>query len=544
MIHRKYLQLSFLKEELPLLIIFLCTYYMFVGFSFGDGNNVEELPIIYFKAGFCEYPNDPFVTSNIQRFNVSTIYTFCLAQFAKLTGIQNFKFVYLFFHLISLSLVYLAIKTLVQLVASSRFPGYFILLGIFILILGEDYLQWMPNQRGLFARHLDPEFVVLPFLLWSIYFFVKERHWYATILLFGGSLIHPLYTLPIVGSFMLILFLQHLMNRQLKKTIFPLMLYVLSVFPYSILLWSYSAQEIVSEYNASFIHEYIRAPHHLTIPSLNSSNRLDYMRFFELTFFFSILTAIVFHYKNIWSIGSFLKNNSLLNRERFITQLFLVLICLISYLSLSSLIASFVRLDILVACTPYRMGTIVVALAFILLLGALSEYLNKHHKTINTRKLFILALVIIVTSVFIQKKYFKKQDNIDRINTVNWIRENTNTNELWLNYSNIDVRTNCNRSDYFQFKTIPLYEDAQIDWYKRLCTYYDIPQSIRFNYKAVRKHIKSDCEAIDIKNVITDMNPKKAAFILVDKKQKEKIISLPSTPIFKNTEYEIYDLIR
>ena len=78
---------AWLSVDLKLLLLLLGMYYLWIGFSFGVGNNVEEIPMIYYKAGVYEYPNDPFVSAISSRFNVITIYTNFFAQIIKITGV-------------------------------------------------------------------------------------------------------------------------------------------------------------------------------------------------------------------------------------------------------------------------------------------------------------------------------------------------------------------------------------------------------------------------------------------------------------------------
>ncbi len=530
---------AFFKQHYLLILLFVALFYAVLGFQFGSGNNVEELPVIYSKVLENAYQADPFIATSTKRFNAISLYTSFFGLFAKVFGIQSVKPVFFFFHLSYLIVFFSLLIALIKLVAKPKISTFFIFAAVLMLLVGEKFLGWMPNQRNLFVRFMDPMTLVIPFVFGSLYFFMKRKHLAAAFLLLIGSLIHPLYALPMAAIFSFVFIFSKLKGWKEVKGYAPILMYFLSVIPYIGILLYFSHETIETQHNATLIHEIIRAPHHLVIPSLQSSDRLSYLRFFELTFFLSILALILYHFKNVWS--PLPKTNlSHTDKSENIRRLFLVLSGLLIYLLGASVISSFVRVDLLVTLTPYRMGTYTIAIAFILMTGAGSYLLKGFNPSSKLKRGTVGAILLLLT--FASIKLVKDQIPKPKKEAIQWIEKNTVTKNLWLNYSDLDIRTNCYRSDYFQFKTIPASAGGQFDWYDRLCNYYAVPADIEYNYKAVRDHIKNNCEQIDLKTVLSRIKNKRIDYLLIDKKQKEFLTSIPSKTLFQNSKYEIYEL--
>ena len=98
-----------------------------------------------------------------------------------------------------------------------------------------------------------------------------------------------------------------------------------------------------------------------------------------------------------------------------------------------------------------------------------------------------------------------------------FISENTTPDDVFLNYSDLDVRTTCLRSDVFRFKTIPLYAEAQWAWYQRLLVVNDVPEDMDpFDYERVRDWIHEE-RRISLPNVLNKLEIR-TTYVLVQRK--------------------------
>ena len=523
--------------------LFLGLFYYYCGFHFGVGNNVEELPLIYKIAGFSEYSQDPFVQQSLSQFNAGSIFIYSFGFLASIVGINSMPYLYMVVHLFTLLLLCFSIISILRSLQVSSKHSFLMVLVALLLISNEWHL--IPNQRSLFWNHLDPEFIVVTVLLSAISFFIKNKSATAAILLFIGTLLHPLYALPIGGSFVVISLFSFWKDK--RKALLEASLYSLCILPYSFILWYLSCNSPETIYDASLLHEFVRAPHHLVIPSWGSGNVRHYLRFFGSLFF--MFGLILFFWRKTTNINQgffefliikFKSTN--IHGVSPLDKLSFILTLLILYLGLASFISSFVRISILVQLTPYRIGLFVTVLVVLILSYFINQFFIRHKKYKLSPWLYYLIPILIAILFF----YDKQQGNIvnkeNQLTVANWIKNNTSGEDLFLNYSKFDVRINCLRSDFFQFKTIPLNISGQIDWYDRLLIYYDIPKNIdSTNYREVAKARTNLNHLIDINKVLKKTTNFSPDFLLLGSNNQVQGVENYAL-VFENASYRIYKL--
>lgn len=549
----RYSLLTFFKKHRSTLIaiaLFISLFYFCFGFQYGQGNNVEELPIIYKRAGFVQYPNDPFVLQSTSQFNAGSILLSTLGFFAGVVGLEGTPFLYLGIHLFTFLMLCFALVSILKQLSINTGHTLFFLLNL--LLFANHKLHLIPNQRSLFWNHFDPEFIVVTLLFLAISFFLKNRYQLTAILLFISTLIHPLYSLPLGGTFIFIMLLS--LKRAPKKSIYYTALYALCIFPYSLMLWYLSKQQMETIYNASLIHEFVRAPHHLVIPSFGSGNIRPYLRFFGSSFIMLGLTGFFWWRKyqprKKQGILSILKNSwrDLLTKElRPLDKLLIILALLTSYLLGSSIIASFIRIPILVQLTPYRMGIFVFVLLFFVLSYYANIYFGERKKNIWNVLLQYFAPTILILFFFKipNENNQRSEYQQDRKHVIQWIIDNTEAEAFFLNYTDVDIRTDCLRSDFFRFKTIPLNNNGQIDWYQRLLIYYCLPNHISgLNYKEVGAFQRNYPQTVDINLVLSKSSNWNLKYIILSQNnENQQIVGDEEYPIlFKNNSFKVLDI--
>jgi hypothetical protein len=179
-------------------------------------------------------------------------------------------------------------------------------------------------------------------------------------------------------------------------------------------------------------------------------------------------------------------------------------------LLISSLISTFIRIPLLIQLTPYRMGAIIVVLSWIIVTASIfSKIVNSKdcYLTYRTFPLMVIKIIVVIVSVIVLisghriegKSPLKEQSDV-----ISWIKSETNESDMFLNYSDIPIRTQCFRSSYFEFKTMPLTANMQLGWYKRLLAYYDVPGRIADKSREVKdpKGIKQVKAYIDNMTIV------------------------------------------
>ncbi len=545
MISRNYRLLLFLLG----LVVFINIYYELNLFIYNPStNNPEELPLIYKLMGLAPYTNDEFVQVTTSHFTQVTPYIIFISSIASLFKLNDLLVLFFILHAASLTLFYISIRSILKQI--TYIGEIIITISIISLMLFLEVIYVIPNQRNLFYDFLDPEFITFPFLFFSISFYIAKKYILSYVSLFIATVLHPLYTIPILFGFIIDLIIKFSIREYtLNKMFSYILFYSLCVIPYSFFLWVQGHQTIVSNIDASMIVEIIRAPHHYKIPTV---------------FYCDQTTIIFFVFSIILSLISFISMQkqclSLNYKEQFI-KLFTINIILLSLLIIISGISSFFRIPLLIRLTPYRIGIVIVVLTWLLFISSLINKINLKEQILNKYDLiiFVICIISFVFIAYFRPNYQSEESisNKDKDDFINWIKNNTKNNELFLNYTDIDIRTTVMRSDYFRFQTIPLLADSELSWYKKYQIYFDVPEIFNeIDYLKVRGYAESK-HTIDISKVIKRSNAP-IKYVLISKNKKpfsriEEWVNLRNanyfydlkglTMVFKNKEYEIYSTI-
>ena len=207
------------------------------------------------------------------------------------------------------------------------------------------------------------------------------------------------------------------------------------------------------------------------------------------------------------------------------------------------------------------MGVIIVVISWIMITCAISHSIEKFFvvetklfaKLTNSFKVIVLSisLIVFINTYRIEERVLLPEQK----SIISWIKVNTSKNDLFLNYSDIPIRTQCLRPVFFEFKTIPLTADDQLDWYKRLAIFYNIPNEIELkDVVKVNRFIKN-CNEVNIESVLKKMSTK-AKFLITCNRQLEKksilnefhtYLSVKTGKIeciYKNEYYSVFNLER
>lgn len=538
------------KNKLLFLLLSIFIYinliYLIHPFVFGSASNVEELPYIYKDLNLANYEKDDFVKFIDSYYTQVTPYVFLISSLAKVFSLNKLVILFYFMHMITSVLFFLSIRKLFNAVGVKN--DLIVVCSLISLMILIDKFYFLPNQRWIFYDFLDPEYMTFPFVLFSIGLHVTNKNIFASIFLFVATLLHPLYSIMLLPAFVISSFYK---MQNLKDVVRNVLMYVLAVFPYSIFVAYKGRQTVSSIFDTSLIVEIIRAPHHYTIPQFSSLDKITvyfYLYFFLLALF---IFSVYYLFKNTQEVKRNFQNPNLIKLIVFVSSVMMLLI-------LISMLSEFVRIPILVRLTPYRVGLIIVLLMWIMFFSSINFLIEWKIKNIQNFSQIIMFLLLIAVCVLLQIESNKfsqlKIAGSQKDELITWIKNNTDKNALFLNYSDTDIRTSALRSDFFRFDTPPIVADGEVSWYKRYLIYFDIPVSINpVNYQAVKNYAQSKHE-INLERVVMKASPKINYVVLqVDNKSTSRIADLmnlknknykfKTTALnlkFKNSSYEVY----
>ena len=430
------------------LTAFLCVLYGVFGFQFGGYNNVEELPLVYERLGWAAYPGDPFVQHHANTYTQVTPFVWALSTIADVFRVQDLRLQYFVLHLLTILLMYAALRSILTAVAAGVGEAAVALWLVALLLIDKSGVI-VPSGRWIFSTRLDPELVAYPLMYWAVAGFVRGRPTLSTLTLTLAltTLVHPLYALPTCGALLVGLVGRWRSGKQGGRAVLRAgSLYILGVLPYSLfLLWHGRAPEAATD--VSLIAEIVRSPHHYQLPVL-WGHIGDEGPFLVLVPLVAAAVAALAH-----------RANRREDRTRLARQaVWVVFLSLAGYLAIASLGTSFVRIPVLIRLAPYRIGSLVVVLGW-LLLG--SEVLPRRQWRLAPwtqwvgAVLLCLLFPVLVWRAAGRAELLFGERTAAQASVVAWISANTAPDDLFLNYTNIDVRTSALRPGLLPVQDIP-----------------------------------------------------------------------------------------
>ncbi len=463
-----------LKRSLILifaLVLFQDIFYEIYPFVFGSAANLEELPLFYKLMGFAEYAKDDYVQGHFIKFVQVIPYLTGITFIAKAFHCNDLVVVFYILHLLTICLMYIAIREIFKKLGCSGETQVIVsIIGLLLLIKTVNVI---PNQRNLLHDYLDPELVIQPFLFFIIAAHLEKKYLKCCFFLLIGTILHPLYTILLLpglfGSFFIQLLKKTIPGKEVLKYGF---LYFVIVISYSIFLLIQSNKAYVGEIDASLVEEIIRGPHHFTIPTLFSFDKTT-TYFYVYSLIVSIITIL------LTRRNKHLENNF---KEKII-DLSIINYSWFVFLIIVTIIATFARIPIIVELTPYRAGLASVVITWVLFCSSLVNYFNISKERFLKSDFIIISiglLLFFALSIY-RINYSEKaiEQFPERKEFVSWVKNNTNPDDLFLNYTDIDIRTKAFRSEYYRYQTGGITTDLHLLWYKKFKIYFDIPDTIK-----------------------------------------------------------------
>ncbi len=570
-------------------ILFCSIFYLAVPFYFGLWNNEEELPLVYEMSGTAEYAGDPFVTWHTEHYSQVMPYIAVISTVARVLHVTDMFPLYVALHALFLALLYISIRGCFRVSSNGgEAAAFFTVLSLLIII---QLINPIPAGRWLFVNYLDPEFVTLPFLFFTVSSFAAGRYGMSYLSILIAAVIHPLYALPMLFAVSAGLLYRWYRGHDTFTGIFTKgLLYLVMVMPYTFLLWSLSRGEQNPGLDPSKILEFVRSPWHHKIPTITSPDAGSI-----LFYAFSLICiggAVCLFRKKPAPGGGFLPalfntraggllmagvesvdaNEAGKDKPESFENLMAVNVSLLIFLAGVSLIATFARIPLLVQLSPYRISSVVVALSLVLFASALVQAYKKYRVRLSFPGHILIWAIVIGTAaaggaVFSQTHITPRRVLANRIlsnerKMVQWVEKNTGRNELFINYSIVDLRTVAMRPVYFNFKSLPLTVDRQVDWYRRLRIQYDVPSNIKpDDYKKVRDYTGVDIHSrneafnlaadgsmkqytVDLERVLSRSGMPVSWIVVPGISPKHRFDPGSLVPVYENGGYRVYRALR
>ena len=455
------------------LVLFHHLFYEIYPFIYGSAANLEELPLIYKLMGFADYSKDEYVLGHFIKFTQVTPYISGITLLAKLFHCKDLVVLFYILHLLTIILMYFAIRRICkQLGHTSETQVIFSIISLLLLI---KVINVIPNQRNLLHDYLDPELVIQPLMFFIIAAHLEKKYLECCLYLVIGTIIHPLYIILLLpglfGSFIF---------RFIKKELSFLgfikygSAYFVIVISYSLFLLIQSNKASVGEIDASLVEEIIRGPHHFKIPTLFYFDKTT-IYFYIYSFLLSIISY--FLYIRNKNIESKLKTNFLdLSFINYFIFIFLIV---------ATIIATFKRIPLLVELTPYRAGLASVVITWIVFISSLTNKINLKTEILDNVDFMIIVFGMLIFFGLSLFRLTNKEQIIEKFperkEFITWLTKNTKSDDLFLNYTDVDIRTKAFRSDYYRYQTGGITTDLHLSWYKKFGIYFDIPETIKPN---------------------------------------------------------------
>ena len=495
-------------------LAWLCLVYGTNGFVYGLANNVEELPAIYHVAGVADYPHDPMVAALVSHWNQATPYIYVLAGLVNLTGTDGSPALFFLLHAALMALTYMSLRTILR--GLCRCTETTVLLSALALI-GIDHWSLLPGKRMLLFHFMDPEHVSIVFCLAAVAGIMANRWKTGAIHISLATIIHPLYGLPMIGSFWLVAIAQSLTRQHTWGLMWQRTVLCGAVgLPYSLFVWACDLSDVPAAFDVSRIQELIRSPGCHVIPQWHAE------AFWHAWALPAILAAGAWSASRMGKPPTFAseRTDALPDSEprthHMAGDLTIIVAALLFYMFAASIIDGIVRVPLVVKLTPYRMAVVAVPLLGFLTVSVMA---NRWHGPVWFRQpafRLLLGAGLAITSMNCVARarsiscalvpHTGGWLNDTGSEVIRFVRAKTDRDAVFLNYSDIDLRTACLRSEAFRFKTIPLYAEAQLVWYRRLLAVNTVSQDIaEFDYERVRDYIRTE-RVIRLTEVLQRLN--------------------------------------
>ncbi len=436
----------------------------FFTYSYGNGDQIEQLPIIYRFIDPNYLTNDFFVNSNAG-YSPRYFYANLIAFLSKSINIPALFFIGTLLSNIGISsITFLTANKLFD-NKNSGIVAAALVMVIPVINLGSAYY--------LYQTQFNPTTFAFPLVLWAFYNLIQRR-FICTLCITGIiSIFHVLIGFEYGIVFLSISLLLDIFNKESFKKILQkggigvsiILLFLLpNLIPY------FNSNGEISSTTFIEIVANFRHPHHYLLSDILTLK--ETAKFIIISFVFILLF-------------SFWKKNT---NAKFYTKIIGLLSCILIILSFFNWMFTEVIPSKLI--TTLQFLRLLDILKWIVILLAANHLVNWFQNRVNLQRLKLIVfslLLLFVSSKYLvnqlrsqpEKNYFSfSQLEKSKKGVSNFIQENTDKNSVFLTPHDFGfIRVHSKRALVVDFKAFPFQNMAMQEWYKRIEACYGLDES-------------------------------------------------------------------
>lgn len=426
-----------------------------MNYSFGNNDQIEQLPIIYRFLDSNYLINDFFVNSN-DGYSPRYFYTNLIVFLAKFVSIPTLFFFGTLLSNISISVIsFLTTKRLFNNVFSGLIAAALVMTAPLVAIGTGKYL---------YGTQFNPTTLVFPLILLSFYFLIQRKLFYSLCITGVVSLFHVLigfeYGVLFLSAFLFLDF-YHKKNLKsfLRKGVFGASIIVAFLLPN--LIPYYSSNSTIDTTTFIEIVANFRHPHHYIL-----SHILTLKETIKIFIFFSVFIFLLYSWKSK-------------TKNQFHSKLIKLLAAILVFLNLIGwMFTEIISTKLITTLQFLRLLDLLKWIAVLFVANKIALWVQYKINLARFKTIVFAVLLLFVSSRYLinlknsqtERNYFslhvleKSKSDIS-----NFIQENTNKNSLFLVPHDFGfLRVHSKRAIVVDYKSFPFQNKAMQEWYKRI----------------------------------------------------------------------------
>ncbi|MBL4605887.1 MAG: hypothetical protein JKY02_09580 [Flavobacteriaceae bacterium] len=424
-----------------------------INYSFGNNDQIEQLPIVYRFLDSSYLVNDFFVNSN-DGYSPRYFYTHLIGFLTKFISLPTLFFLGTIFSNISVSLLtFLTAKKLFN----SNFSG--IISAALVMVIPTVSIG---SAYHIYITQFTPTALVFPLILLSFYFLINKKLILSLLITGIISIVHVLIGFEYGVLFLSISIIMDYREKRNSKILWRkvflgigIMIFLLpNLIPY------YSSNTTIEASSFIEILANFRHPHHYLLSTILTNKEISKLLLYGSLF-------IVFFYS--WKRRT--KN------EFYTIQIKTITLILVGLSIISWFFTEIIPSKLIVSLQLLRLLDILKWFTILLVANGISNWCIQ--KKIFPKFRIISILLLFVLVLYKPITYFKNSNDIKYFELItlevskndisNYIKENTTEKSLFLTPHDFGfVRVYSKRAIVVDYKAFPFQNAAMQEWYKRI----------------------------------------------------------------------------
>ncbi len=512
---------------LPGLIIFLILVYVFFPFSYGTGNNQLSVPLIMHKAGIADFSQDLTINGQGKAFTQETPLIFLLSNVVKLFKISNMFWLYFGLHLLSILVLFFALRSINIYIMNMSDLANTIVLSLFVVLL--KVIQTMSPGFVFLGSEFSQYFFSLPLVFILISMSLQNDkillYFFYLLLAIFSPFYAVLMLVPILGN----IILRTIQNKEKFVAAFTdiIVIGLIGVGYY------YYLYKSVYGLDTSFYDPVNISAKIAQVSGFQFStviNPVVSQIWLGLVIVLLGISSIIIHkfvrmrletpdlvkafkISGLVEIKQMETNNTPpMNYLGNLSQMKNMIVSILVFFLIISFVNSYKQINWLVLLQPVNLFFPLLFLSWSVFFGIIDKKVIRKEIGFAESGKMVIALFILVLVIFAGVKIPAKVVNVtaklqsEQVELVKWIKTELPENSHFLNYTNLDLRLLSHRTEYFRFDCYPSDGKLQNYWYRRYLNFYCIPDTIAKDNFVSNKKFADKMHWIFLKKVVQNTN--------------------------------------